>query len=277
MPPTPPTAPAPRTPPPNPSAAESIRQQLLAMTNRLGRPERDYVILGEGNTSARIDADTFWVTASGFELGSLGADGFVQVRFDRILPFLSGKELADDEVRRTLIAAKADGRAEPRPSVETFMHAALLTVEGVKFIGHTHPTAVNRFTCSRAFCDGAAGRLFPDEIVLCGPAPVIVPYVDPGLPLARAIHERVRAFIAARGLRPKVVLLQNHGLIALGSSAREVEDITAMAVKGARILAGTFAFGGPNFLPDQVVERIHGRADEHYRQRVIEERRGTVD
>jgi hypothetical protein len=42
-----------------------------------------------------------------------------------------------------------------------------------------------------------------------------------------------------------------------------------MAVKAARILAGTYAMGGPRFMSTQAVARIHTRPDEHYRQKVI--------
>ncbi|HHX41412.1 MAG TPA: class II aldolase, partial [Armatimonadetes bacterium] len=36
-------------------AYRSVLEQLVAMSARLGEPERDLVILGEGNTSAAVD------------------------------------------------------------------------------------------------------------------------------------------------------------------------------------------------------------------------------
>lgn len=62
-------------------------------------------------------------------------------------------------------------------------------------------------------------------------------------------------------------------MIALGRSIAQVENITAMMVKTARVLLGTFAAGGPRFMPQVEVERIHGRPDEHYRRRQL----GTED
>jgi len=67
---------------------------------------------------------------------------------------------------------------------------------------------------------------------------------------------------------PKVILMQNHGLIALGRTAQQVENITAMAVKAARVLLGAYALGGPRFLTARDVARIHTRPDELYRRRV---------
>ena len=68
---------------------------------------------------------------------------------------------------------------------------------------------------------------------------------------------------------PKVVLMQNHGLIALGASAGEVDNITSMYVKTCRVLLGTYALGGPHFLTQANVDRIHTRPDELYRRSAL--------
>jgi len=120
-----------------------ILAQLVAMSNRLGDPTLDYVILGEGNTSARADADTFWVKASGTELHTIDHTGFVRVRFDRALALLEAGNLGDEDVKAGLEAARVDPAVTVRPSVETVLHALALQLEGVNFVGHTHPTAVN--------------------------------------------------------------------------------------------------------------------------------------
>jgi ribulose-5-phosphate 4-epimerase/fuculose-1-phosphate aldolase len=64
-----------------------------------------------------------------------------------------------------------------------------------------------------------------------------------------------------------VILMQNHGFIALGRTPAEVENITAMYVKAARVLLGTYALGGPQFLSTEAVDRIHTRPDELYRRK----------
>ena len=107
----------------------------------------------------------------------------------------------------------------------------------VQFVAHTHPTAVNALTCSVAFETAFDGRLFPDEIVLCGPAPLLIPYTDPGVPFARKAKELIDGYLDRYGEPPRVILMQNHGLIALGHSASHVESITAMMVKTARVVA----------------------------------------
>jgi rhamnose utilization protein RhaD (predicted bifunctional aldolase and dehydrogenase) len=246
-----------------------ILTQLVTLSKHLGDPANDYAILGEGNTSVKVDEETFWVKASGTELRTIGPEGFVQVRFEPILAMLNGPDLSDQEVRAALIEAKVDSQTKGHPSVETALHALCLKLPGINFVGHTHPTAINMITCSAAFETAVSDRLFPDEIVLCGPAPVLIPYVDPGLPLAREVQRRINAHIDTYGELPRTILMQNHGFIALAPTAQKVENITAMAVKAARVLVGTYALGGPHFMTPQAVARIHTRPDEHYRQRVI--------
>jgi len=247
---------------------DKILTHLVTMSNNLGDPALDYVILGEGNTSARADADTFWVKASGTELRTIEASGFVQVRFDRVLALLEAGDLSDEDIRAGLEAAKVDPTVMARPSVETVLHTLVLQLEGVHFVGHTHPTAVNAVLCSQKAEEAVSGRLFPDHIVYCGPASVYIPYTDPGVPLARKVRDSIDQYVDEYHEIPKVVLMQNHGLIALGRTVRQVEDITAMAVKAARVLIGAYALGGPRFMTVENVDRIHTRPDEAYRRKL---------
>jgi rhamnose utilization protein RhaD (predicted bifunctional aldolase and dehydrogenase) len=254
-------------------------KQLVAMSRSLGDPSNDYVILGEGNTSALNPDGTFWVKASGYQLPSIDETGFVRVSLQRALSILDESGLSDSDIKQRLLDVRVDpetGRwpapnSDIRPSTETVFHAICLSLEDVSFVGHTHATAINALTCSNAFEEAFGGRLFPDEIVMCGPAPVMVPYTDPGIPLAREISQRISDYIDTYGERPRVILMQNHGVVALGRSAEQVENITAMMVKTARVLLGAYAAGGPSFLSDANVGRIHTRPDEAYRRKLLGE------
>ena len=258
---------------------DDVLTQLIAMSNSLGNPTLDYIILGEGNVSARADADTFWMKASGTELRTIDHAGFVRVSFERVLAMLDVPNLSDEQIKQRLSEAKVDPATGSRlasddgvrPSVETVLHAVCLNLEGVNFVGHTHPTAVNAITCSIAIETAVSGRLFPDEIVICGPAPVVVPYTDPGVPLARKVRDSIYQYTDEYHEGPRVILMQNHGLIALGRTAQQVENITAMAVKTARVLLGTYTLGGPRFLTAGNVDRIHTRPDELYRRKLLGE------
>jgi rhamnose utilization protein RhaD (predicted bifunctional aldolase and dehydrogenase) len=98
--------------------------------------------------------------------------------------------------------------------------------------------------------------------------PVFVPYTEPGLPLAKQVRQVLEKHLDAQGEAPKTIFLQNHGLIALGKTPTEVESITAMAVKSCQVLLGTAAFGGPRFLSEGDVDRIHTHPGELYRRKL---------
>jgi len=227
----------------------------------------DYVIISEGNTSARIDKGTFWVKASGTRMHQIGADGFVQMRFGGILGMLDGDNLTDEEVERCLTEAMADPVAQARPSLETMLHVLALTLGEAIFVGHTHPTAINAILCSQQAKEAIRGCIFPDHITVCGPAPAFVPYADPGLPLGRKTKESLQNYLHEYGEPPRAILFQNHGMAALGKTPAEVSNITAMWVKAASILVGTFGLGGPHFMSQKDIMRIHTRPDEIYRQK----------
>ena len=241
-------------------------EELVRMSRNLGRPDRDWVILGEGNTSAKIDGESFLVKVSGAYLAGCTAESFVEVRLGPVLEMLDGPDLTDDEINVRLAAAQAS-RSDGWPSIETVFHAYLLTLPGVNFVGHTHPVAVNAILCSNAAAQIYQSRIFPDEIIFCGVRPVFMPYVDPGMKLARAMRESVQEYVGEEGVTPKVILMQNHGFIALGANGHEVEAITAMGVKTARILAGAYQLGGIHYMTKENIERIYTRPDEEYRRR----------
>lgn len=244
---------------------------LVELTRTLGQPHLDYVIIGEGNTSCRIDDDTFWIKASGQQMHNIQADGFTAVQFAPILAMLDDSP-GDLAAQKVLMQAARVDASMRLPSVEVTFHAMLLHECGVRYIGHTHPVAVNRLMCSTRAEQFARNRMFPDEAVLCGPESVFVPYRDPGLPLALEIRAQTRAYMDKNGEAPKVILLENHGLIALGQTTAEILSVTAMCVKAAHIFAGACAVGEPVFMSAEDIAHIYKRPDEIYRRQQFVER-----
>jgi len=217
----------------------------------------------------RHDAETFTVKASGSNLATLSAAGTATCRFDKLVPLLAVNEMTDEAVDEALFAARVSPEAK-KPSVEAIFHAYLLTLPGVNFVGHTHPITVNEVLCSNQAHTFATRRLFPNEIVCCGVESVLVPYTDPGLKLSQTINTAVEAYIDRIARPPRIILLENHGLIALGTTPEAVLAGTLMAAKAAEIFMGAAAMNAvPRFLFPAQVERIADRPDEHYRQKAL--------
>jgi rhamnose utilization protein RhaD (predicted bifunctional aldolase and dehydrogenase) len=129
--------------------------------------------------------------------------------------------------------------------------------------------SANQILCSPRAGDFAVKRLFPDEIVCCGAVSVLVPYTDPGLKLAQVIRRNTESFIRTHSRPPRLILLQNHGIITLGPNPQSVLSAMLMAEKAAVIFVGAAALGGPACLSEADVQRIAGRPDEAYRQRAL--------
>lgn len=245
-----------------------IQDKLIRLSRQIGEEERRLAILGEGNTSADLGDGTFLVKASGSSLSTMNAADLTQVRMAVVLKGLDDPSLDDAGVRGVLEASRVDPQAK-LPSVETFMHAICLAEGGAKWVGHCHAESVLSILASQQGAAPFLKHIFPDAIVVCGRQVAVVPYIDPGLELAREVRKSLRAFIAAHGSAPKVILLENHGPVALGASDKEVLNILLMLDKWARILGSTFSMGGPRFLPESVSDRIENRPDEHYRRTQI--------
>jgi rhamnose utilization protein RhaD (predicted bifunctional aldolase and dehydrogenase) len=250
------------------SALHDQRQVLLDLSHELGAPHRQLAILGEGNTSAKLGADGFLVKASGSNLETVRSEDLVECHSAALLALLDRTKVSDDEVDQTLFDCRVDPQAK-KPSVEALFHAYLLSLPQVNFVGHTHPVSVNSILCSPLAEKLATHRIFPDEVVCCGSSSVFVPYADPGLRLAQLIRDRTEDFRQSHGTPPRVILLQSHGIITLGSSAAAVKTAMFMAAKAAQIFLGSVPLGGPVFLSPTDIERIAGRRDEHHRQRAL--------
>lgn len=249
----------------------SLLERLLQLAHELGREERHLAILGEGNVSADLGDGTFLVKASGCELRSLQPEGLTRVRMEPALAALDQPAPSPEEVRSILEAARVDSSAK-LPSVETFLHAVCLREGGAKFVGHTHTVSVLKILASKLGAEPFRRHVFPDAIVVCGRHVGIVPYVDPGIQLAVVLRVELRRFMETHGGAPKVILMVNHGPVALGQSEREVMNIMLMLDKWASVLAGTYALGGPQFLDEQLSDIIDQRPDEHYRRRQLDQR-----
>ncbi len=247
---------------------ESELRTLVELSRTLGEPGRDLVILAEGNTSIRTDPDRMLVKTSGSQLGTAGDEDFVEVGIRAMLDLVHDETAGDGDVKRVFGEVSRGGR---RPSVEAMLHAICLSVGGASVVGHTHPVPVNIVLCSPHAERMSSSVLFPEQVVILGRKPVFVPYLDPGLTLARAVRQEILRHIELDGAPPKVIYLGNHGLFALGESAAEVLQITAMAVKVSRILGGALTLGGVRTLSESDVARIDGRPDEIYRRQVLAE------
>lgn len=235
---------------------------LVALTQDLGDPTADLVVLAEGNTAVRLDGDRFAVKASGARMATAGSGDFVVGELPELLGVLERDTVSQDELSAVL-AVDGGGRA----SIETLVHVVALAA-GATWVAHTHPTALVGLLAVREAQELWSAPLFPDEAVVLG-EPVWVPYAAPGIALGRAVHAAVRDRLDRDGVPPRLVLLGNHGIVALGASATEVETITTMAVKAARVRSVALGAGTLSPLAVDHARELAGRPDEAARRQLL--------
>ncbi len=252
--------------------------ELLALTRLLGEPARDLAVLAEGNTSQRLDDGRLVVKASGANLASSTAEDFVVVDSDEIMALVDDPRSTQGDLTAALVAVDA-ARAEGIPrrgSIETIVHTAVQHVavgldggtETARFVGHTHPTDVVGLLASVRAAEAWERIVYSDEAVVIG-RPLFVPYATPGIDLGRIYVRALRDYAERHAALPQLVLLANHGIVAIAPTTAGVEAVSTMAVKGARVRATAYAVGGVAPLTEEQVSTFFARDD-------IDERRDNL-
>jgi len=214
----------------------------------LARALGPYAICGEGNVSVKDD-DSFWVKASGTSLDTLEKQDLVACKLSGV-PFDS---------------------LGLKPSIETGFHAWFMReFDEIKFIAHTHPPKSMQVVCSEQIWSFADHRLFPDQVVRNGAKSCVVPYAMPGKPLLEEIKKSVLAFIEEDGYFPKLILLQNHGIIVASTSHKECIASTMMCEKSAEIFIGAKVLGQTRFLSEDEVNDIDKCPSEKHRRKLYQ-------
>ena len=196
--------------------AESLLEELIRISRVVGA-EPDWVQGGGGNTSVKSeDGATMFVKASGTTLAEMdGSRGWAELDLQATRQIVAKPELAELPAREReeqvlkLLRAAARQPAGVRPSVESNLHALLDRV-----VIHSHPVQLTAFLSSNE-----SREQWRDVLAGIEEPTLYLHYVDPGFTLASALAQEIGTFEKVRGVRPQIVLLENHGLIVAAPTA----------------------------------------------------------
>jgi rhamnose utilization protein RhaD (predicted bifunctional aldolase and dehydrogenase) len=236
-----------------------VSPELVALTRSLGEPDRDLVILAEGNTSQLLPDGRITVKTSGSRMRDATADDFVVASLPPLVELLTSETATQADLTAALDAGIVDGRRR-RGSIEALVHVAVQAIAPTAFVGHTHPTAVVGLLSSVHTATAFERAAYSDEAVVIG-TPLLVPYAQPGIALGRVFYRCLREHADSTGELPALVLLANHGIVALAPTAEGVEAISEMAVKAARVREIAYAVGGLSPLSAESVASYAARDD----------------
>jgi rhamnose utilization protein RhaD (predicted bifunctional aldolase and dehydrogenase) len=238
---------------------ELVGAGLIDLTRALGDPARDLVILAEGNTSQLLPDGRIALKASGSRMRDASAGDFVIAEVSPLAELLTSPTATQADLTAALDAGLVDGR-RVRGSIEALVHVAVQAVAPATFVGHTHPTAVVGLLSSVHASTAFAQAAYSDEAVVIG-TPLFVPYAQPGIALGRLFHQCLREHVDREGALPGLVLLANHGIVAISATAEGIESLSDMAVKAARVRTLAYSVGGLAPLSAASVASYVGRDD----------------
>jgi len=189
---------------------------LLVYRSRLIGQEPALVLWGGGNTSLKHEEADFRgrsvavmrIKGSGSDLRTIQRDRFPGVRVDDLLPLLERNDMSDEEMVSYLSHCLLEP-GSPRPSIETLLHGFVPHPH----VDHTHADAVLTLT------NTTDGKRHVEAVF--GKEAIWIPYRRPGFRLSRDVAEGVRGNPEAR-----CAILEKHGLITWGDTARESYDAT---------------------------------------------------
>lgn len=181
----------------------------------------DYTQGGGGNTSVKIDDQQMIIKASGFKLKDITENqGFVNLKYPLIQSFIRDIEDINNpelEAQNKNILKEAiipiKDKETLRPSVEAGFHAIL-----DKYVIHTHAVYANLMTCATNRKE-LIETIFKEKDF----SYIVIPYVDPGLPLSYVIERAIKSYIAMHHEKPEVIFLVNHGLIVTSNDVERVK------------------------------------------------------
>jgi len=189
---------------------------LLVYRSRLIGQETALVLRGGGNTSLKHEETDFRgrvtsvmrIKGSGADLRTIQRDRFPGIRIGDLQPLLERNDMSDEEMVAYLSHCLLEP-GSPRPSIETLLHGFVPHPH----VEHTHADAILTLT------NTVDGKRHVE--VVFGKDAIWIPYRRPGFRLSREVAEGVRRNPAAR-----CAILEKHGLITWGNTARESYDAT---------------------------------------------------
>lgn len=181
----------------------------------------DLVQASGGNSSVKISNNEMLIKSSGFLLSDISKNwGYTKVNYNKINKIFKSKLVKKEKnkIKREIIVKKLISKAtidkRTRPSIETLLHSSLY-----KYTLHTHPVVVNMILIQKNWKQLLKSIFNNHKIALVG-------YKTPGIELALELDKT----LCSLNHIPKIIFLQNHGLIVTSNKFRDIKLITEMVL-----------------------------------------------
>ena len=229
------------------AAKASTDLDMRAYSSRLIGSDTALVLHGGGNTSVKStttdrfgeEMEIIYVKASGFDLATMGPEGFTALDLPRVLKLAGLNELSDPDMVNEVLCARLNATAAAA-SIEAIVHALI----PFKYVDHSHADAI--LTISNT---PGGNDIFQD---IYGDRVLLVPYVKPGFDLAI----QFRDVIAETDLsKYDAVISENHGIFTFDDDAKASYDkMVSVVAEAEKWLQDKY--GTPQFDDAAVVDPV---------------------
>ncbi len=223
---------------------------LVVYTSRLIGANSKLVLWGGGNSSIKTqgkdhtgkEIHILWIKGSGSDMRTIAPKNFTPLRLDELLLLKDRSAMSDEDMVAYQMKCVLDPKA-PKPSIETLLHAFLPAAH----IYHTHSDAICTLTDTKK-SKKVIREVFGDSVA-------VVDYLRPGFSLSKSVAETYE-----KSPKLTAIILDKHGLITWGDTAKAAYDMTIKMVTAAerytaKKLKGTQALGPMQVKPLPVQKR----------------------
>jgi len=199
-----------------------IELKNLIQISKYAGERFDLVQAGGGNSSAKLKNNQMFIKASGYLLSDISINsGYSKVYTNKISNIINNDAIKNEfnkrkkEILAKKLVEKATINKINRPSIETLLHSTLY-----KYTLHTHPIVVNIVVIKKKWKEILLSIFKNKDMAL-------VPYKTPGIDLALELNKVISNFKVI----PKIIFLQNHGLIITSNNINDIQKITEIVLE----------------------------------------------
>jgi len=201
---------------------EEFRSDIVATSHRLHA--NGWVANHDGNLTARLDGDHLLCTPTAVSKGDVRPGWLIIVDGENAVIEGARRSFSELQLHRAAYAA--------RPDISVVIHAHPPVSCGFAVVGEPIPHP-----------------MMAEPVVSLGPEIPMVPYFRPGAPaLSTAIGEALQ--------RADVLLLERHGLLAVGGSFEQAYLRMELVEHQAKIAMNAKAIGDVRRLPQSEIEAL---------------------
>lgn len=129
-------------------------------------------------------------------------------------------------------------------------------------------TLYRHFDQSETAFKNAGLPFTPDIIVYCKAAYMYIEENESASAVLDAFREQLPEFVSKHGFPPRIIMIRDHGIIAVEDNAASAETVLEVYEDLLRISYYSNSFGGPHFLEPGEISFIDGWEVENYRHSI---------